>query len=232
MKKYLIVADDLREKIIKGTYTNKLPTENQLVEQYNVSKITIKHALNLLVEENIIFKQQGSGIYIKEVNILSSKYERKMHGFKKSHINTNYRTEVFRFRVITCPHDVAELLQIEKEAEVYEIIRVRYLDNQPNRYEHSYIPVQIIPKLTLEICADSIYEYITNQLNLKISRTHDYFSTCLADDNDYLILDVSTNEVMVVLEQLAYLDDETRFQYSITKYNYRTFNFKNITYFD
>ncbi|MBS7369396.1 MAG: GntR family transcriptional regulator [Oscillospiraceae bacterium] len=63
MKKYEQVAADIRDNILSGRYTEgqTLPTEDALSSDYNVSRQTIRHALALLVDEELISKRQGSG---------------------------------------------------------------------------------------------------------------------------------------------------------------------------
>ena len=64
--KYLTIARDLRNFILskQSITTYKLPTEQQLCEKYGVSRQTIRQALMILEEENLIIRIQGSGAYI------------------------------------------------------------------------------------------------------------------------------------------------------------------------
>lgn len=70
MKKYEIVANSISETIRAGHYPDgtPLPTEEQLTEKYNVSRQTVRKALSVLQEENIIEKRQGSGSFVKIPN--------------------------------------------------------------------------------------------------------------------------------------------------------------------
>lgn len=64
--KYLYIAQDLRNFILshQSITTYKLPTEQELCNQYKVSRQTVRQALLLLEEENLIIRIQGSGAYI------------------------------------------------------------------------------------------------------------------------------------------------------------------------
>ena len=64
--KYLTIAQDLRNFILshQSITTYKLPTEQEMCEKYGVSRQTIRQALMLLEEENLIIRIQGSGAYI------------------------------------------------------------------------------------------------------------------------------------------------------------------------
>ena len=63
--KYLLLADRLREELSRGggQAGYKLPTEQELSRQYQLSRQTVRHALRLLEEEGLIRRRQGSGSY-------------------------------------------------------------------------------------------------------------------------------------------------------------------------
>nr|WP_325185973.1 GntR family transcriptional regulator [uncultured Oscillibacter sp.] len=63
--KYQLLADRLREDLSRngGQAGYKLPTEQELAQQYHLSRQTVRHALTLLEEEGLIQRRQGSGSY-------------------------------------------------------------------------------------------------------------------------------------------------------------------------
>lgn len=62
--KYKILADLLRQEIRSGSRPGRLPTEKELAERYNMSRQTVRHALQILTEEGLIQRRQGSGSYV------------------------------------------------------------------------------------------------------------------------------------------------------------------------
>ena len=65
---YLQVEADIRNSILQKKYRSgqKLPTENELSEQYNVSKITIRKAMSNLAKDGLVQKFQGKGTFFLE----------------------------------------------------------------------------------------------------------------------------------------------------------------------
>lgn len=63
---YLEVSKQIKQDIIEGKYPldTMIPTENELVEQFNVSKITIRKAVQLLVDDGYVKKQSGRGTIV------------------------------------------------------------------------------------------------------------------------------------------------------------------------
>src|SRR5690625_3851973 len=65
---YLQISDDLRSKIDSGYYKigEKLPTENELMEIYSVSRVTARRAMDTLAQEDLIIKRPGRGSFVIE----------------------------------------------------------------------------------------------------------------------------------------------------------------------
>jgi GntR family transcriptional regulator, arabinose operon transcriptional repressor len=65
---YEKIIEDIQEKIINNTYAvnDRIPTEFELAEQYQVSRITSKRALEELKNEGYIYRKQGSGSYVSD----------------------------------------------------------------------------------------------------------------------------------------------------------------------
>ncbi|MDD6794208.1 MAG: GntR family transcriptional regulator, partial [Clostridiaceae bacterium] len=68
--KYKEISESIQLKIIDGLYNNtkKLPTEEQLMQEYNASRNTIRKAISILVDRGYIYQVQGSGIFIRETS--------------------------------------------------------------------------------------------------------------------------------------------------------------------
>ena len=66
--KYDIVKKGLRNEIISGKFAigEKLPTEANLTEQYNVSRYTVRRATAGLEQENYLYRIQGDGMYVND----------------------------------------------------------------------------------------------------------------------------------------------------------------------
>lgn len=231
--KYIIIASELRTMIIKEVYKKKLPSELELAKQFNVSRLTVRKAISILKQEELIYSIRGSGIYVNTLKkgILISNYQKQNKGFMSEHEGLEYETIVLDFKIIKCPLNVASFLNMRTDNSVYYIKRLRIIDGLPNRYEETYINHQLIPNLTLDICKYSIYNYINSLENLKICKTHDYFfaTQCSKQDQEYLNLD--SQQIVINLEQVGFLNSGEKFQYSVTKYRYDCFSYKHITKF-
>ncbi len=69
MTKYEFVANQLADRINNNEFkhTKKIPTEDQLMQEYNVSKNTIRNAIKILTKLGLLYPVQGSGMFIREI---------------------------------------------------------------------------------------------------------------------------------------------------------------------
>lgn len=67
MLKYEMIVNDLQKRIMNEEFeeTRKLPTEEKLIEEYGVSRNTIRNAIKILMNLGIIYPVQGSGMFVR-----------------------------------------------------------------------------------------------------------------------------------------------------------------------
>ena len=68
--------------------------------------------------------------------------------------------------------EIAEKLKISEEDFVYDIVRIRYLDDKPANVEYTQMPIDVITGIRHEVLLGSIYAYIQDTLKLQIQSAH------------------------------------------------------------
>ena len=98
---YRQIADAIREKISSGEYKvgEALPTEAQLREVFSVSRVTVRQALKLLIENDELESVQGSGTYVKENKINYDIYKQSSFQEKWAHLDVVTHSEVLAFEM-------------------------------------------------------------------------------------------------------------------------------------
>ena len=91
--KYEIVENGVKEKILSGVYPigEKLPTETELMKEFNVSRYTIRRAIGNLENEDFVYRIQGGGMYVNDWQTAHAKGKNsnRMIGVIATHI-ANY----------------------------------------------------------------------------------------------------------------------------------------------
>ncbi|HEL2195325.1 GntR family transcriptional regulator [Streptococcus suis] len=229
MEKYNVIANDVRRKILDGIYkaNDQLPFEKDLCEVYEVSKMTVKKALDILVAEGLIIKRRGAGTFVKDLSV--EDMEKMVVGSQMIGTSAYYPTrsvtsKVLHFEIIAASEKVANKLNIPIGSFVYDIERVRILDGSPLVMENTFMPVSVIPDLRLKNVEESIYEYIQDTLGMKIQSAHRNITVRKASDSEVTNLELEQGDPVGIVEQIGFLSNGTTFEYSISTHRYDTFS--------
>ena len=220
MVKYQEIANDLRSQIQSGVYKSgeQLALEREMCEQYGVSRITIKKAVDQLVKEGLVVKRRGSGTFVKslgneEVHDISM--ANQFTGFSKVFEGHKVTTRIIRFDIIHPSPEVAEKLNITTDDFVYDIVRLRKVDGEPVVIEYTNMPIELIPGIKREVLENSIYGYIEGQLHFKIQSAHRFIRALLPTPQEEELLQIEHGTMPILeVEQTAFLDDGRAFEYS------------------
>lgn len=228
MKKYVHISNDIKNKILDRTYqsNDKLPSEKELCEYYNVSKMTVKQALDILVNEGMIIKQRGSGTFVKDLSSeelerisVSSQFRGKTAEFPQEAVTS----KVLDFSVITSSELVQKKLNLEKDDFVYHVSRSRYVNGVAHTLEESFMPINLITNLKRPIVEGSIYAYIQEELYLTIQSAHRFVTVRKANELEMKELNLEENDPVAVVEQVGYLSNGQAFEYSTSVHRFDTF---------
>lgn len=234
MPKYKEISNEIRLRIQKGLYkdtNNQIPDELSLCKEFNCSRMTMKKALDLLVLEGMIYRKRGHGSFVMngisqnpKINIL----DRELGGFTKVSTETT-KTTVLDFKLIFADIIIATKLNIDENSPVYEILRLRSIDNKPYVLEKTYMDPSIITGLNIDILNNSIYEYIEKNLNLKISSANKIIRACKSNNIDIKYLCLESSDPILEVEQIAYLSNGKAFEYSLSRHRYDRFEFTSFS---
>ena len=136
-------------------------------------------------------------------------------GFSKVFEGHKVSTKVVRFDIIHPTAEVAEKLNITTDDFVYDIVRLRQVDDSPVVIEYTNMPIELIPGIKREVLENSIYRYIEEQLHFKIQSAHRFIRALLptTEEEDLLQIEHGTLPSLEV-EQVAFLDDGRAFEYA------------------
>lgn len=220
MVKYKWIAEEIRKQIRAGFYPSesRLPDQETLAKQYNTSRMTIKKALDLLSSAGIIYTIQGSGSYVKRDAVELA--NRTIHIGQNVGLTTatgadhQLSAKVLQFSVRFPSETEAELLRLERHEPVYEIERLRILDDKPHSLEYTLFPVALVPNLTEEVLHKSIYRYIREELKLEFGESRQTVRASMPsrDDKEHLLC--ADDDPVLEVEKINYLENGTPLEYS------------------
>lgn len=227
---YKQVANKIKEDIISnGTNAGEaIPTETTLAEMYEVSRVTVRRAVKLLIEDGLIYSVHGSGTYVSDEKIEHDIY--KLQGFTEemSGLHNNPSNEILEFQLTEPSEEVKGYLKLEDNQKVYYVKRLRLADGKPLILEESYLPFDLFPDLSVNVMKESKYEYIDNK-GFKISKRHADLKPILPTEELMEQLHLEEKDPMLCLEAYSTFDDGTRFEYSKVYYHPVKYTFKFVS---
>jgi GntR family transcriptional regulator len=208
-----VVADQLRKAILSGTYKlgSQLPPEKELVDVLGVSRTTLRESLRTLENQGLIIRRHGVGTFVQSRCILKN-------------LNVNYGitdmissagaipgTSHLIIREEQADADVADSLNLESNAKVVVVERVRLADDRPVVYALDIFARSLAPANIEDLHSlreRSIYEYFHSELNLTIRHGIAKLSAVQADKKLSRHLGICEGASLLYIRQVDYLSDE------------------------
>ncbi len=204
---YIQIKDTLIEKINTGEYKSgsQLPSERELSETYEISRMTARNALSQLVDLGYAYRVKGKGTFVRLPNL-----ERdfvKLSGFSQMLKSKGIEpsNKVVKFEIIEADKKIASLLETTIGTKVYEIVRVRYGDSIPLALEYSYLPMSLFENLMkYDFKNNSLYEVIEDIYNYKLKFSKQWITITTIYEKEAEILDVEEKTPAFLLESISY----------------------------
>jgi len=155
--KYQQVYKDLKKAIELGELKSgeQLPAEEKLVEKYGVSRVTVRNALDNLVELGLIERMRGKGTFVKK-KVLEKKMNSPISFTETNQMLGNVSSsKVLEFKLIKAPLFVVNYLDVNDDM-VWFVRRIRYANNMVVLYEESYWMESVCGELTIDDAMNSI----------------------------------------------------------------------------
>lgn len=204
---YQRLRDRLAEQIANNRWRpgEAIPTEAALSAEYQLSTGTVRKAIDALVSEGILERQQGRGTFIRRAQFQSSLFR----FFRFQTVSGERQvpeSRILSIEPVAAPSAVAQALGLPADAPVIRIVRVRLLDVKPVLAEEIWLPRQRFQAL-LEIDLSRegpllypIYEEVCGQV---VASAEETLTAESVNDVHARLLQVAVNSPVIVIERLA-----------------------------
>ncbi len=194
----------LRKHIKEGLYAegDLLPSENELCQTHNLTRPTVRHALDTLVNEGYIKKHKGKGSIVsgksKEIGILS------IHGTTSAVGKNNLRTQIIMPPRVTAWEDpfFFHLSEQEKESGCIRLERLRLVRNRPVFYDINFLPNIKLPRFTSRKLEDkSLFEVLRMHYQVDVTGGEQRIKAIGADDKLGRFLNIEKGKPILHMER-------------------------------
>lgn len=207
----------------------RLPPERELCQQLKISRVTLRKALNELVEEGLVNASHGRGWYVTSTRA-SKEWPNSLESFSETahRMGLAVSSRLLRAEVVPATIDEAEEFHIAPGAALFHLDRVRMLNEVPTAIDYTRIPFTYVPEFVdKDFRTASLYEELESA-GLEPARADSTIEARAADEYAASRLDIEVGKPLLVMNQRVVDGAEralfaSKIQYSGERYRLRTF---------
>jgi GntR family transcriptional regulator len=226
---YVKIKDHLRKRILDGRLKphDQLPSESALIEQFDVSRITVRQALNDLQKEGLIFKLHGKGSFVSKPK--ADQRLASLQGFAEAMSAAGHEiyNQVTGLRDVPATAAVAEKLGLAPRSRVTEIRRVRFLNRSPISFEMTYVPTDIGARLAkADLETRDIFLILENDFGIALGNADLTIEAGPADARVAQHLRIRRDAPVLRIERLTHTADRRPLDFEYLFYRGDSFRYR------
>ena len=223
---YFQLEEQIKKQIEEGQFLPHaiLPSEREYAEKYEISRMTVRQAINNLVHSGYLYRQKGKGTFVAE-----KKFEQQLNGLTSFTEDMKARgltpgNKLVSFEIIPASRKTADELRISLHAPVYEIKRIRLADQMPMALETVYISANLVKGLTEQIIVQSLYQYVES-LGFRIDHAVQTLESVMASESETEYLEIPNPSPILFVQRKTFLGDGTPLEYVKSAYRADRYKF-------
>ena len=227
--KYLGIYQKIKQQILDGEYkiNEKFRVAPSLLKNSMFQHLRLK-ALDLLVRDGYIIRRRGSGTVVQDWHQQEKARMIQTLTGTKAVYGSEVESKIIEFAIVGADEVVAEKLGVSIGDFVYKIIRLRIIHSIPTIMEHTWMPISVIPGVEASVLEESIYSHIQNKLGLEVGTSVVRVKGIRPDDREKQFMNLTNQDFLMRVEQVAYLTDGRTFEYSYADHLPETFEFETV----
>lgn len=219
LSRYEHVVQGIIDKIEKDELQSdqQIPSESKLMEEYGVSRNTVREATSNLIMNNILYRKKGIGTFVKAPKVselLSSKWSMKA---ELEHQGIEVKTTYCNIELLEDGPD---------EYKKYYVTRVRDSNKTPIVFSQSYIRTSLKLEEYYKQIEDSLYKLLDNPGNEVITRIEDEIELALADRVVAKFLNVEVGTPLLKKTRTGYDEHSNLIEKTFSYYDSKRYRYK------
>ena len=203
--KYLSVREHLRRRVAALPEHTVLPPEPVLCAEYGVSRITLRRAVDGLVADGHLVREQGRGTHVTRPAIrheYRGGFVHRIAGFNSvmTEQGAQVGTTVLTQRIAAASSTVAEELALDGATDVVELERLRSVDGAPNHVAHSFLPAALYPRAAEEDFSEgSLYDFLRREYGADLAHARIVVDVGTAAADEAELLRIAAGSPLLVV---------------------------------
>jgi GntR family transcriptional regulator len=206
---YAKLESILASEINDGTLEvgEQLPTEDELIHRFDVSRITVRRAIQNLVVRGLVEIRRGKGTFVASPKITQELTE--LTGFVEDMkaLGRNPSARLLEKTVVAADKTVADHLSLAKGERVVRIHRIRLADDVPVSFDETYLPLDIGKKIiTNNLKVEPIFSLLEKKYNIPLIEADYKLEAIAADSGVARALRVKLGSPVFRIERTSYTE--------------------------
>ena len=229
------LVDILTEKI-EHEYRpgDMLPSERELSKYYDLSRTTVRLALQELERLGLVVRQHGRGTFVADRSVQTTNLS-QTYSFTEQmrELGRKPATTILEFSEIESDKNLASSLGVRIGDKLFKIKRLRSADGVPMMVERTYLPVRKFMSLKRPMLEhESLYHVIEQYFHEKIRVAEEEFFASIARPADAHLLDISEGAPVLDLVRTTYNMGNEIIEYTLSvaradQFKYKIFHYRN-----
>lgn len=204
---YIQLADLIRAKVQEGDWLpgEQIPTEKELCDLYQVSRITVRQAVSELVHEGYLERYPGRGTFVAEPRI--EQRISRLTGFTQDMEARGKHpgARVLQFQVVTPPSTLPWAYRLLDEQNVILLKRLRLADGEPLAVEISYLSYNLCAAILSGKLEDrSLYALLAESCNIIPSRAIQQWTAMACPQDEAKLLSIPRGAPVLHIYRTTY----------------------------
>jgi GntR family transcriptional regulator len=204
---YMTVHNNIKEAIVNEVYPigTFVPREPDLCKMFNVSRTTVRKAMELLEQEGFVHIQQGSGTQV--LNYKATQKLNQVTSLSETLQAQGYTVEVKRTHIdmVVPPAHILDDLLLPPDTEVVRIQRIQLGNGKPIALTTNYIVADLVPGILADAGTFvSLYQYLEQKYGIKITSARDNIKAKVADFLESELIQIPIGSPLLVDRRITY----------------------------
>lgn len=208
---YYQIKEHLKGQILDGALSpgDKLPTEQWISDTYRASRVTVRHAIEELVQEGLVDKRRGRGAFVTK-----PKFDRRPNRLTSLHEDLDSAgiscySRLLWVKNLPADQELAHGLRLDPGEPLWNIRRIRYADNLPFCEQIMNVAARLLPDWDpRELEHRSFYQVLESRYGLTISYADQSIDAVMPSNSQMEIFELTKREPLLHTRRITFLEGD------------------------
>lgn len=183
---------------------DRLPTEQEMMRRFRVSRLTVIRAARDLEAEGLIVRQQGRGTFVARSKVLVDLHRLKSFTEDMRVRDLRPGGRILEFSRVKSPPDIMRALRLEMAASVLHILRLRFADDEPIGLNESYLAPELSVSRNALERKGSLYALLKELHRVRLEEADETIEAVVAGVREAKLLSVPRGAALLRVDRISY----------------------------